>query len=230
MTSVLPKPLMPLGDGPILALLLQQLRAQGWREVTLAVGYHADLVRAYFGSGQRVGLNVRYLQEESPLGTVGPLAYLPDDMRGRPLLVMNGDLLTTFPYGDFVQAHRESGALMSVALHQRSVSIDFGVAELDGHAGPQRRILEMKEKPSIDASVSMGLYVIEPEAVDLITPGEPMDVPDLIATVLAQGSVVGGYEFEGYWLDIGRHADYAAALEEYEALKGELLPVTEEDG
>jgi NDP-mannose synthase len=229
MTAVLPKPLLPMGDAPILALLLRQLRAHGWRDVTLAVGYHADLIRAYCGSGGRFNMNVRYLQETSPLGTVGPLAFLPDEMRRKPLLVMNGDLLTTFPYADFVDAHRSSGARISVALFNRRVHIDFGVAELDGQAGRERRVLNLREKPSIDAPVSMGIYVIEPEALALIRPGVAMDVPDLIARVLAEDGLVGGYEFDGYWLDIGRHADYEAALEEYEGLRGELLPAHEED-
>lgn len=227
-TSVLPKPLMPLGDRPILDLLLRQLKAHGWRDVTLAVGYHADLIRAYCGSGRRFDLNLRYLHEDSPLGTVGPLAFLPEDMRAKPLLVMNGDLLTTFPYADFVEAHRDSGALVSVALHHQRVNIDFGVAELDGYAGPERRILELREKPSIDARVSMGIYVIEPEALRMIAPGEPMDVPDLIGRVLSDGGVVGGFEFDGHWLDIGRHDDYERALEQYEELRGELLPMVEE--
>ena len=135
LTTVLPKPLMPLGEGPILDVLLRQLAVQGWREVTLAVGHMANLIRAYCGNGSRYGLKLRYLEEEEPLGTVGPLAFLPAAARQRPVLVMNGDLLTSLRFTDLVAAHVASGAAASIAVQRRDVQMEFGVMDLGEHGG-----------------------------------------------------------------------------------------------
>jgi NDP-sugar pyrophosphorylase family protein len=223
LTMVLPKPLMPLGDGPILATLLAQLRSQGWREVTLAVGYMAELIRAYFGAGSKFGLRLRYLEEETPLGTVGPLAFLPPQMTRRPLMVMNGDLLTDLAFSDFAAAHAASGAVASIAVRRRAIPMEFGVLDIDGALGPERRIVGYREKPEIEATVSMGVYMFEPEVLGYIEPGERLDLPDLIHRLLEDGQTVAGYPFEGYWLDIGRHSDYQQALDDFEGLRDRLL-------
>lgn len=224
LTDVLPKPLMPLGGAPIIDTLIRQLKIHGWREVTLAVGHMADLLRTYCGSGARWDMRVRYVQETQPLGTVGPLAYLPPSTVGRTVLVMNGDLMTTLPFGDFVRAHRASGAQASMALFRRDIKMEFGVVEMDGHIGEERRIVGFREKPEIPATVSMGVYLLEPEAVALIHPGERLDLPDLILRMLDRGMDVAGYNFDGYWLDIGRHNDYQQANADFERLKPLLLP------
>jgi NDP-sugar pyrophosphorylase family protein len=226
LTTVLPKPLMPLGDGPILDVLLRQLAAQGWREVTLAVGHMANLIRAYCGNGSRYGLKLRYLEEEEPLGTVGPLAFLPAAARQRPVLVMNGDLLTSLRFTDLVAAHVASGAVASIAVQRRDVQMDFGVIDLGESVEDSRPILNYREKPLIEATVSMGVYVFEPEAVGLIEPGLRLDLPEFVLRLLERGEKVAGYPFEGYWLDIGRHSDYQKALDDYERIKDALLAPT----
>ena len=227
LTTVLPKPLMPLGDGPILDVLLRQLAVQGWREVTLAVGHMASLIRAYCGNGSRYGLKIRYLEEEQPLGTVGPLAFLPESARQRPVLVMNGDLLTNLKFTDLVAAHAASGAAASIAVQQLDVQMEFGVMDLGGSLGDSRRILNYREKPRLDATVSMGVYVFEPNALELIEPGVRLDLPELILRLIERGEDVAGYPFEGYWLDIGRHSDYQKALEDFERMKHALLAPAE---
>lgn len=227
LTTVLPKPLMPLGDGPILDILLRQLASQGWREVTLAVGHMADLIRAYCGNGSRYGLKLRYLHEDEPLGTVGPLAFLPEAARRRPVLVMNGDLLTSLRFTDLVAGHVSSGAAASIAVQRRDVQMEFGVMELGEQSGETRRILDYREKPRLEATVSMGVYVFEPEALALIEPGARLDLPDLVLRLLDRGMDVSGYPFEGYWLDIGRHSDYQKALEDFERMKHLLLAPAE---
>lgn len=223
LTTVLPKPLMPLGEEPILDVLLRQLRAEGWRQATLAVGHLSELIRSYCGSGKRYDLRLRYLHEGRPLGTVGPLANLPDSARDRTLLVMNGDVLSSLRYMDFFHAHRESGAVASIALCRRDVPIDFGVLDLDGRAGPQHRIRGFREKPEISATVSMGIYLFEPEVLEYIPQGAKFDLPDLVNSLLDDDRVVAGYMFDGYWLDIGRHTDYQQALDDFEELRPHLL-------
>lgn len=223
LTTVLPKPLMPLGDGPILDVLLRQLAAQGWREATLAVGHMADLIKAYCGNGSRYGLKLRYLEEDEPLGTVGPLAFLPESARSRPVLVMNGDLLTNLRFTDLIASHEESGAAASIAVQRRDVQMEFGVMDLGESMGAARRLLNYREKPLLEATVSMGVYVFEPDALDLIERGTRLDLPELIMRLLASERVVAGYPFEGYWLDIGRHSDYQTALDDFENMKAELL-------
>ncbi|MGD9695169.1 MAG: sugar phosphate nucleotidyltransferase [Thermoleophilia bacterium] len=227
LTTVLPKPLMPLGDGPILDVLLRQLAGQGWREVTLAVGHMADLIKAYCGDGGRYGLKLSYLDEDEPLGTVGPLAFLPDEHRERPVLVMNGDLLTSLRFTDLVRAHAESAASASIAVQRRDVQMEFGVMDLGEDLGSSRRILDYREKPLIEATVSMGVYLFEPEALELIDRGQRLDLPELVLRMLRRGMDVAGYPFEGYWLDIGRHSDYQRALEDFEKIKDELLAPVE---
>jgi NDP-sugar pyrophosphorylase family protein len=214
---------MPLGDGPILDLLLRQLVAQGWVRATLAVGHMADLIRVYCGRGERWGLDLRYMDEEEPLGTVGPLAFMPDEARARPLLVMNGDLLTTLRFRDLVAAHEASGALASIAMHRREVRMEFGVIDHEPGLGPLERVTGYREKPRIGATVSMGVYVFQPEAVAYIGRGERLDLPDLVQRLLDDGRPVGGYVFDGYWLDIGSHGDYSQAVEDFERLRPHLV-------
>ena len=226
-TSVLPKPLMPLGDGPILDVLLRQLRAQGWREITLAVGHMADLIRAYCGSGERYDMDVQYIQETTPLGTVGPLAFLPEETRSRRLIVMNGDLLTTLRFNDLVRAHEESGSVLTIAVMRRPIKVEFGVLDLGEQIGAARTITSYREKPEIESTVSMGVYVFEPEALEYVTPGEPLDIPALINRLLDAGLPVAGYPFDGYWLDIGRHSDYQQAIDDFEKIREQLLAPVE---
>lgn len=222
LTTVLPKPLMPVGDGPIIDTLLRQLRTEGWREATLAVGHMSELMRTYCGSGRRYDLRLRYIEEDQPLGTVGALANLNEQKRSRPLLVTNGDVLTTLRFADFAEAHAQSGATLSIALYRRDVQIDFGMVDLDGSLGPQRRVTAYREKPSIQSTVSMGIYMLEPEALDYIVPGERLDLPELVQRLLDDGRPVAGYPFDGYWLDIGRHSDYQQALDDFEQMRPHL--------
>ena len=224
LTTVLPKPLVPLGDGPILDVLLGQLRAQGWRQVALAVGHMADLIRTYCGSGARYGLKLRYMREQEPLGTVGPLAGLPSSLRDRSMLVMNGDLLTTLRFDDLIRAHAESGAIATLAVRRRRIEIEFGVVELDDMLDGPRRVVGYREKPDLEAVVSMGVYVLQAEVLDYIEPGERLDLPELIHRLLADRHHVAAYLFDGYWLDIGRHSDYQKALDDYESIKPFLAP------
>jgi NDP-sugar pyrophosphorylase family protein len=217
-TTVVPKPLMPIGDMPILEVVLRQLRTAGFSDVVLALGYLGGLIRAFFDDGSRYGLRLRYSQEEKPLGTVGPLTLMTG--LEETFLVMNGDTLTNLDYAALVRHHREQGAAATVATHQREVAIDFGVIECD-EAG---RLVGYVEKPRYSFEVSMGVYVFDRRILGHLERGRRFDFPDLVKLLLARGESVSRYAFSGYWLDIGRPDDCALAVQEFESRRDEFLP------
>ncbi|HET7027913.1 MAG TPA: sugar phosphate nucleotidyltransferase [Candidatus Limnocylindrales bacterium] len=215
-TTVLPKPLMPVGDMPVLEILLRRLAASGFERVNLAVGHLAELIEAYFGDGRRFGLDLVYWREPEPLGTAGPLMSM--ELTADRALVMNGDLLTTLAFTSLLEDHAASGAAATIAVLGREVPIDFGVVHLDGD-----RVAEFEEKPVLTYDVSMGVYVFERRVVDLIPPGTRYDFPDLLRTVLENGWPVHAYRSTDFWLDIGRIDDYELALERFPELRADLL-------
>ena len=219
-TTVLPKPLMPLGDMPIIEVVLRQLAAGGFDQVTVAVGYLAELLMAYCGDGSKFGLSLKYSREEEPLGTAGPLALIDGLRHGDTFLVMNGDVLTTLDFGALLQRHRASGAAATIATHQRQQQINYGIIESD----QESRVTAYIEKPIHRYQVSMGIYVLEPAVLDFVPRGQYLDLPDLVRQLMAAGRPVLAYPFDGYWLDIGRHDDYEQAVEEFEAMRDRLLP------
>jgi NDP-sugar pyrophosphorylase family protein len=215
-TLVFPKPLMPLGETPILEIVIRQLVRRGFEEVTLAVGHLAQLIESYFGDGARFDVKIRYSREDRPLGTAGPLAAVGD--LDEPFLVMNGDILTTLDYGSFLADHVESGAAASVATFRRAYTVDFGVVETDGD-----RIVGYIEKPETTCDVSMGINALSPHVLERIRPGERLDMPDLLLQLIGAGEEVRSVPFEGRWLDIGRHDDFAAAQEQFIHHRREFL-------
>lgn len=217
-TTVLPKPLMPLGETPILEVVLRQLAASGFERATLAVGHLAELIEAFFGDGSKVGIRVDYSREEKPLGTAGPLALI--DGLDEPFLVMNGDILAAVSYRDFLDQHGSSGATASILTTTRTTRIDYGIIEANANGD----ITGYIEKPTHDYSVSTGVYAFSPEALRFIEHGERLDFPDLILRLLAAGERVRSVPFDGYWLDIGRHDDFARAQDEFETKRGLFLP------
>jgi NDP-sugar pyrophosphorylase family protein len=216
-TTVFPKPLMPLGETPILEIVLRQLAHHGFEDVTLAVGYLAELIEAYFGDGSRVGLALHYSRERDPVGTAGPLALI--EGLDEPFLVMNGDVLTTLDFGGFLEGHVASGADISIATFLRTQNVDFGVIESDDGG----RVTGYVEKPSTEFLVSMGVNAVSPAALEHLTRGERLDFPDLVLRLLAAGRPVRSVPFDGYWLDIGRHDDFAQAQSEFEQRKAQFL-------
>ncbi len=220
-TTVLPKPLMPIGDRAILDVVVRQLGGHGLTEITIAVGYLAHLVQAIFGDGSGHGVAIDYHVEEEPLGTAGPLRAVTG-LDGT-FLAMNGDILTTLDHRGLLDCHRESGNVLTVATHRRTVRSEYGVLEVAKGKGPMQRVTGYEEKPEIAYMVSMGIYVLEPEALEPIPQGTRFDIPDLVLALLAAGKPVGSYLFDGYWLDIGRHDDYAQALEDADTIVPQLL-------
>ena len=217
-TTIFPKPLMPIGDMPILEVLVRQMKASGVDEVVLTVGHLAHLLRSFFANGRQFGLKITYSVEKKALGTAGPLALVHglDDT----FLMSNGDVLTNLNLKDLVAFHKEEGGIVTIATHHRKVHIDLGVIHCDGG----NRIIGYTEKPDLDYTVSMGIYVLEPRVLAYIPAGEYLDFPDLVIKLLAAGERVVGYPFQGYWQDIGRADDYEQATRDFETMRGEFLP------
>lgn len=217
-TTILPKPLMPIGDMPILEVVIRQLAYHRFDNITLAVGYLAELLRAYCEDGSKYNLKLSYSYEKKPLGTAGPISLIPH--LDETFLVMNGDLLTTLNYSDMLYHHQQSQAIVTLATYQREVKIDLGIIECD----TDNWVTNYIEKPTFYYTVSTGIYIFEPAILPYILPNQPLDLPALVLELLKKGEKVNTYPFKGYWLDIGRPEDYQKAIQEFEKHRQEFLP------
>jgi NDP-sugar pyrophosphorylase family protein len=204
---------MPVGDRPILDIIIRQLKHYGFSRVTMAVGHLAELVEAYFGDGSKYNVQIDYSREGEPLGTIGSLGLI--DGLDDTFLVMNGDVLTNLDYLKLADFHKKQQAVATIATFNKRVNIDLGVLETDNGFRLKRYV----EKPTLKYDVSMGIYVFEPEILSFIKPNGYLDFPDLVVALIEAGKEVIGFRFDGYWLDIGRHEDYVRAQEEFETLR-----------
>lgn len=202
-TKVLPKPLWPVGEIPIVEILLRQLAHAGIKEIIMAVGYQADLIKMMIGDGSRFGLKIKYSLEKKPLGTAAPLKLIKG--LDSHFLVLNGDLLTDLPFKKFISAHLKGVSAATVAVFNRTVRVDFGVIE--ARAG---KITDYLEKPVLGYSVSMGVYAFDREILKFIPKGR-FDFPDLVLRLISAGKNPAVYPFRGRWLDIGRPDDWENA-------------------
>lgn len=219
-TTVIPKPLMPIGERPILDFIIRQLKNSGFSHITMAVGYLAELIQTYFGDGSKYGLKIDYSREESPLGTIGSLSLI--EGLEETFLVMNGDVLTNMEYGELINYHAENKAVTTIATFEKEVKIDLGILEQND----QMELTQYIEKPTFKYKVSMGVYVFNREILQFIQPNTYLDFPDLVVTLIKAGKKVMGFPFKGYWLDIGRPEDYTRALDEFDT-KNEFKIVKE---
>ena len=219
-TATFPKPLMPIGDMPVLELLLRQLKIAGVTEVILAVNHLHHLLRAFFGEGERLGLKISYSLEDTPLGTAGPIgAVLPQ--LNDTFFVANGDLLTTLDFAAMLAAHRAARADATVASFRRTIKSKFGILDTD----EAMRLTGYREKPVQTHLVSMGLYVLRRDAVaPHLSPGIKLDMPDLMRALLADGRHVLCHAPECFWLDIGRPDDYTEAQQIFARDRALFLP------
>lgn len=219
-TTVLPKPLVPIGDRPILDIIIRQLAHYGFKDVVLTVGYLAELIRAYFENGLKdsIGVKLSYVREHEPTGTAGSLRLIPglDDT----FLVMNGDLLTTLNYRKLISYHRKKGGILTIAMHRKRMKIDLGVMEADSECN----LISYTEKPEKIYSVSMGIYVYEPKVLRYIKRDKYLDFPHLVQRLLDKGEKVIVYPCDDFWLDIGNHEDFINAQKEFGAIRGKILP------
>jgi NDP-sugar pyrophosphorylase family protein len=210
---------MPIGDEyAILDIILQQLKAQGFTRVTIAIGYLGSLIRAFVGDGSHWGLDIDYSEEEKPLSTIGPVLNFLDRLPEH-FLVMNGDVLTDLDYAGLLHRHIRSRASLTVATYQREVKIDFGTLEsVDDY------IVNFSEKPTLPYQVSMGVYAMSRSTLARYPKNVEFGFDDLVLDLLARHDRPRAYPFSGYWLDIGRPADYDEANQCFEELRPILLP------
>ena len=216
-TTLIPKPLVPVGEKAILQILMERLVRCGVDEVFICVNHMADIIKAFFGDGERFGLKIHYSNEEKPLSTVAPIKLIPD--LPDDFLVMNGDLLTDLDFADLYRFHREKKNLLTVAAYHRRTKIDFGVIEVNDENMTARAF---REKPEYDFHVSMGVYVMKKEILEMVPYNEPFGFDNLMHTMLEKQKPVSIYNYEGYWLDIGRPDDYEKACNDIETLQEKL--------
>ncbi|RFB67124.1 MULTISPECIES: sugar phosphate nucleotidyltransferase [unclassified Herbaspirillum] len=216
-TVVLPKPLMPIGEFPILEVIIRQLVKSGFTHITLAVNHQAEIIKAFFQDGERWGIRIDYSLETSPLGTMGPLRLIKDLPEN--FLVMNGDILTDLNFSNFYDSHVQSKHVFTISSMRRQHLIDYGVLDTSS-AGV---LTGFREKPSVDYEVSMGVYMLSAEALQLIPVNAPFGFDGLMLKLLELNREVNVRAFSGYWLDIGRPDDYAKAIDEFENTRARFL-------
>ena len=211
-TTVLPKPLMPMGDRPILELILHQLRRAGFSEVDLSVGHLGGLIKAYLSESTQFEkqLKLRYQWEDVPLGTAGSLRLI--DPPSESFLVMNGDILTTLDYTEMMDFHRREESALTIATHCKSVQLELGVIESER---AEQKITGFREKPMLSYEVSMGIYIYHPSTLDLIPEGK-FDFPDVVHALLAAGRPVRSFPFDGEWFDIGTRDEHEKAMARFD--------------
>jgi len=216
-TVVLPKPLMPIGEFPILEVIIRQLVRHGFDHVTMAVNHQAEIIRAFFQDGAKWNIRIDYSQEDKPLSTMAPLRLihnLPENF-----LVMNGDILTDLSYSDLFEEHVSKNNIFTISSHVREQKIDYGVLEADasGH------LSGFTEKPKTKYIVSMGVYMASRRIIDFIPEGQSYGFDNLMLDLIAAKQPAAVCEFDGYWLDIGRPDDYMQAIEEFDQMKPRFL-------
>ena len=219
-TTVIPKPLLPVGDMPILEIVIRQLARAGFRHITLTLGYLSAYFRAFVAQHPSLGRLARidFVEEERPTGTAGSLSFVPG-LEGT-FLVMNGDILTNLDYRALLSFHASEQACLTIAAHRKAVKIDLGVLETDG----ADRVTNYIEKPTMDYAVSMGVYVYDPQALEFIGPGEDLDFPDLVLRLIGAGKKVVSFRNSASWLDLGRPEDLHQAADLFAGGRGEFLP------
>jgi NDP-sugar pyrophosphorylase family protein len=216
-TSVLPKPLMPVGDVPILEIVVRQLAYYGFNDLYVTTGHLAHLIESFFGDGSDWGVRIKYVREDRPLGTIGPVRKVPRP--DGPFIVMNGDLLTDLDYRALYEYHVGGDALLTVSVYRGDVPVSLGVIDYN----EERQIVGFREKPSLHFWASMGIYVFSSELWDLIPPDVCYGFDSLMADLLSQKRSVRVFPWNGLWLDIGRPEDYERAADEIERSRYRVL-------
>ena len=205
-TTVLPKPMMPVGEKPIMEIIINQLADSGIKNIVISVGYLAGIIQAYFGNGERFGIDIEYFVEAEPLGTAGCLALI-ENLEDE-FIVINGDILTDMDFNELIERHSASGKNITICSYRKKVTISLGVLELKDDT-----VQDYIEKPTYDFYVSMGMYVMNRSIVEHIPPNRYFDLPMLVKKLISMNEPINVYRFEGEWHDIGREEDYRSVLE-----------------
>jgi NDP-mannose synthase len=209
-TVVLPKPLMPIGDYPILEVIVKQLSQQGFSHITMAVNHQADIIKAFFGNGSKWNVKIDYSLENRPLGTMGPLTLI-DDLPS-DFLVMNGDILTDLDFRDFYNHHLESGNFFTISSYYRDLQSEYGVLDVD----QSNQLIGFREKPVITYEVSMGIYMLNSGVLNYIPNQTSYGFDQLMLDLMKANKKPCVKIHKGYWLDVGRPNDYMQAIDDFE--------------
>ena len=209
LTHDCPKPLLKVGDKPILELILESFIKEGFHRFFISTHYLSEMIRDHFGDGARWGVSIRYVHEEEPLGTGGALGLLPHQEINEPIFLMNGDLLTTLDYRGLLDFHKEHDSIATMCVREHEYQVPYGVIQSDGH-----RIQSMIEKPIQKFFINAGVYVLSPELVNSVGPGTRVDMPTLLSQQIARGKEVSMFPLHEYWLDIGRLEDFHRAQQD----------------
>ena len=216
-TTSFPKSLVPVGDYPILEIIIRQLKKNGFDTLTLAVGHLASLIQAYFDTGKKWGVDISYSSEDKPLGTAGPLKQIKN--LEEDFLVLNSDDLTDLNYLDFFRGHTKNQHMITVSRFVKKVKIDFGVIQEGGN----NTINDYIEKPEYTFGVSMGIYAFNRKVLEYIPEDSYFDFPQLIKSLIHHNIPVHYHDHDGFWLDIGRPEDYETATAKFDELKTKIL-------
>jgi dTDP-glucose pyrophosphorylase len=203
LTAETPKPMLPIGDKPMLEHVFERLQQSGIRHVMVTTHFRGDIIRNHFGNGERLGLDIDYLDEQEPLGTAGALGLIGD---GGPVLVMNADILSAVDFQAMHDFHREHEAKLTIAVRHYEITVPFGVVYCTSE-----QVSNIEEKPQARFLVNAGIYLVEEEVLRRIRPNTRLDMPDLIKAIISDGVRVVAYPVVEYWLDVGRHDDYHRA-------------------
>jgi dTDP-glucose pyrophosphorylase len=212
LTNTRPKPLIEVGDRPILQTILESFALQGFSDFYLFVNYKSDMIRRHFGDGSRWGVSIQYIEEVKRLGTAGPLGLLSSRPQ-HPMIVMNGDLLTTLNFARFLDYHTEQEVIATMGVREYNMQVPYGVIEVNG-----QRIANITEKPTERYFVNAGMYVLDPQALDYIPDDQFYDMPTLYEQLIAESHPVTAFPIQEYWRDIGRPEDLETAQREYETV------------
>jgi dTDP-glucose pyrophosphorylase len=212
LTEATPKPMLAIGGQPLVETIIRSLVSQDLNRIYLSLNYKADVFKDHFGDGRQLGADIRYVEEEQWLGTAGALGLLPERPES-PVLVMNGDLLTQVNFRNLLAFHAEQKADATLCVREYSVQIPYGVVELDG-----TQVADIKEKPTRSYFVSAGIYVLSPALLDLVQPGQYLDMPQLLLRARDEGRRISSFPIHEYWLDIGKFDDLERAQAEFHRL------------
>jgi dTDP-glucose pyrophosphorylase len=212
LTEDCPKPLLEVGDQPILETILEGFIAHGFHRFYFSVNYKSGMIEDYFGDGSDWGVDISYVHEDKRLGTAGPLSLLPE----RPeetMIVMNGDLLTKLNFAHLLDFHREHGAAATMCVREHETQVPYGVIETD-----DQYMEGIEEKPTERYFVNAGIYVLEPETLDHVPENEFFDMPDLFERIIEEGREATVFPVREYWQDVGRKEDFRRVNGEYEEI------------
>ena len=209
LTQDCPKPMLKVGDKPILELILQGFADAGFLRFYISTHYLPEVIREHFGDGSRWNVSIQYVHEDSPLGTGGALGLLPHDEIDLPIVLMNGDLLTRVDYRSLLEFHQRHNGAATLCVREYESQVPYGVIQSEGH-----RITQIVEKPVQRFFISAGIYMLSPELIRRVAPGERIDMPTLLEQEISAGRDVNMFPVHEYWLDIGRMDDFHRAQEE----------------